>query len=620
MKCTLNHKKTIDNLKEELNASPISSKISTVEEYKEHNNVLRNEIERMKLIAAKWDNIIYRHIGSRPSVITSYTKDVSTLPETTLPIKDIDIQFNTDVTDELDELRKELGIYDTKETINSFYSSDRPQQLVEEELPKPETLKVSFEGLKEWTQDKQFQKLATEEKAKTIEQLFDSNPELANDVYSVLGFTNNKLLIPNTITYKLEDNIINMFDNDRKVGKVELFKNSKIDKNGDKWNSIYIETFKQNKGYSKYLYQIALDELNKKGIKGIISYDNQLWTPEKTISTRKNFTSEVSNDQNLIPSKEKQFDDAIKGLDKEEIEELKNDEASWYFTEVNLLSQNTITTQQKQQAQQLYSQYLESLNKSNTNPILQNNQQEQIKKFIELQERLNNKKFTEAVKSVFESSPELQQIVTLEQYTDYVARITTGIIKNPSSGEYNNSQAKDVVYHGTPNKFDKFDKSFSGTGSNNKINTEDIFFIKYKEATKTFGPNLVQALINVKNPNIIPLEEFNKNWNNRDTYNKQRKGDGIIGLESKSPQQYYNEALEEYNKDPNNRFARKPKSVEDFMEEQLSTTYVVFDPSQIHILSSKQDVQGVKEFISDSTDINNIRLDDLSLPSIDISC
>lgn len=172
MECKLKHKKTVDNLKEELNASPISPKISTVEEYKEHNNVLRNEIERMKLIAAKWDNIIYRHIGSRPSVITSYTKDVSTFPETTLPVKDIDIQFNTDVLLELDELRKELGIYDTKETLDSFHSLDRPQQLVEEELSKPETLKVSFEGLKEWTQPQQS----------------NEDPELANSVYEALGF------------------------------------------------------------------------------------------------------------------------------------------------------------------------------------------------------------------------------------------------------------------------------------------------------------------------------------------------------------------------------------------------------------------------------------------------
>jgi len=58
-----------------------------------------------------------------------------------------------------------------------------------------------------------------------------------------------------------------------------------------------------------------------------------------------------------------------------------------------------------------YSQYLNSLNRPNTNPILQNNQQEQVKKFAELQERLNNKEFTEAAKSVFENSSELQRVI-----------------------------------------------------------------------------------------------------------------------------------------------------------------------------------------------------------------
>lgn len=62
------------------------------------------------------------------------------------------------------------------------------------------------------------------------------------------------------------------------------------------------------------------------------------------------------------------------------------------------------------QSQQLYSQYLESLNKPNTNPILKGNQQEQVKKFAELQERLNNKEFLEGAKNAYESSEELQNV------------------------------------------------------------------------------------------------------------------------------------------------------------------------------------------------------------------
>ena len=75
-------------------------------------------------------------------------------------------------------------------------------------------------------------------------------------------------------------------------------------------------------------------------------------------------------------------------------------------------------------------------------------QQEQVKKFAELQERLNNKEFLEGAKGAYESTPALQQYGTQEQYNDYIARVSLGIIKNPSSGEYNyESQVKDIVYH-----------------------------------------------------------------------------------------------------------------------------------------------------------------------------
>ena len=112
--------------------------------------------------------------------------------------------------------------------------------------------------------------------------------------------------------------------------------------------------------------------------------------------------------------------------------------------------------QQKQQALQQYTQYLESLNKPNTNPVLQSNQQEQVKKFAELQERLNNKEFLEGAKGAYESTPTLQQYGTQEDYNDYIARVSLGIIKNPSSGGYNyTSKVKDIVYRGSAQKEDR---------------------------------------------------------------------------------------------------------------------------------------------------------------------
>ena len=152
-------------------------------------------------------------------------------------------------------------------------------------------------------------------------------------------------------------------------------------------------------------------------------------------------------------------------------------------------------------------------------------QQEQVKKFAELQERLNNKEFLEGTKNAFESSEELQQFGTQEQYNDYIARVSLGIIKNPSSGEYNyESQVKDIVYHGTrfniKNK--KFDIKkagsatfgFSGAGffTNNKEWAEERFAYNDSMDDGTQEGNFVfSAILDIKSPTKLDtVFDFNK--------------------------------------------------------------------------------------------------------------
>jgi hypothetical protein len=102
-------------------------------------------------------------------------------------------------------------------------------------------------------------------------------------------------------------------------------------------------------------------------------------------------------------------------------EDLKNILTDAFLTGMNLETHKIITKKESRELakkttrgiynqERQYSQYLDSLNKLNTNPILQNNQQEQVKKFVELQERLNNKEFLEGAKNAFESSEELQNV------------------------------------------------------------------------------------------------------------------------------------------------------------------------------------------------------------------
>jgi len=257
-------------------------------------------------------------------------------------------------------------------------------------------------------------------------------------------------------------------------------------------------------------------------------------------------------------------------------------------TEV-LLENNQITPQQKQQAQQLYSQYLESLNKPNTNPILQGNQQEQVKKFAELQERLNNKEFVGGAKNAFESSEELQQFGTQEQYNDYIARVSLGIIKNPSSGEYNYySKVKDIVYHGTKSNevrtiFDKntIQKTGVGLGKGFFFAGDKSYSQRDVYSYKTIG----SYLLNLKNPIFGYPNTF---------IEKNRIND--------VPKEYleqYSDEKELKNLDASEKTELMQKLGYDgvvYKQGEYANENVVFEPEQIHILGGKQDIEGFKEF------------------------
>jgi ADP-Ribosyltransferase in polyvalent proteins len=212
-------------------------------------------------------------------------------------------------------------------------------------------------------------------------------------------------------------------------------------------------------------------------------------------------------------------------------------------------------------------------------------------------------KIKEGVDFVFEQNPELVQMGTKEQYTEYLDTI------------FPESKVKEVVWHGTKGdwyKTDKFNTELSGTGSGNNSNTEgSIYFIKYHSAAKGFGDKktIFPAVIDIKNPNTVPLNQFNQTWFNKEEYLKLKTGDGIIAYQEKTPEQYYNEALAKYEKELaacnkiesptvwDYKLLNKPKSPGEFHEEQLSTTYVVFNPEQIHILGSQADIEKFKEFV-----------------------
>ena len=303
-------------------------------------------------------------------------------------------------------------------------------------------------------------------------------------------------------------------------------------------------------------------------------------------------------------------------------------------------------------------------------------QQEQVKKFTELQERLNNKEFLEGAKNAFESSEELQEWGTQEQYNDFIARVSLGIIKNPTSGGYNyESQVKDIVYHGITSKlkekFDRFSKEFIKSGQG-RYGEDGFFFSENKEeVNKNYNSSgLITAIINLKNTSkdiykntwketveylTEPQEIYGGKtdldylsdgyraaaWYKEGNWKKQvekLKEDGWkieetansyikLGKISSQEKTYYSHLKKNLEKgtlpfNVNNsvKAIRKAKEqgldgliYENVLEESSvdkHNQYVVFEPEQIHILGSKQDIEGFKEFVQEEKDDLNPFIDE----------
>jgi hypothetical protein len=180
------------------------------------------------------------------------------------------------------------------------------------------------------------------------------------------------------------------------------------------------------------------------------------------------------------------------------------------------------------------------------------------------------------------------------------------------------SKVQDIVWHGTKSdwyKTEKFDSEKIGSNSGNKHNTEgSIYFLKYPTGTGSFGPNKMPAKIDLRNPNVLPLNEFNQTWFNKDNYLKLKIGDGIIAEQEEDPEQMYASKMNTYEKNVQkheedlskgaessvwDKFKLdKPSSLKQFYGEELSTTYVVYNPEQISILGSKSDIENFKQFIA----------------------
>ena len=157
----------------------------------------------------------------------------------------------------------------------------------------------------------------------------------------------------------------------------------------------------------------------------------------------------------------------------------------------------------------------------------------------------------EDIRYVFEQNPELKNIGTKTQYSKYLKTV------------FPESQTKGIVYHGTSAEF----KQFKGS-SFQYFFTKDIELANINAKFKRKGnPRIIRALLNSKNPWDYALE-----------------GEG---------REVANFHFDEYSKKGYDTMINKNE-------------IAVYNPNQIHILGSKQDLKGFKEYIEGTSKGNSL--------------
>ncbi|QQG53017.1 MAG: hypothetical protein HY931_02170 [Candidatus Falkowbacteria bacterium] len=175
--------------------------------------------------------------------------------------------------------------------------------------------------------------------------------------------------------------------------------------------------------------------------------------------------------------------------------------------------------------------------------------------------KIEKPQIKEGVDFAFEQIPELADIGTKEQYSKYLDTV------------FPESKIKDIVYHRTVEKFDVFDKS-----KTKEINGYRFYFSPIN--TGRYGQYVMQAVLNINNL----AEPYNDEFINY--VNKEHPE----YTEGKSKNFYL----------PANIYVYANKYGYDGVyafEGTNDDEYSVYEPEQINVLGSEQDMENFKKFV-----------------------
>jgi hypothetical protein len=170
------------------------------------------------------------------------------------------------------------------------------------------------------------------------------------------------------------------------------------------------------------------------------------------------------------------------------------------------------------------------------------------------------------VQELFSSNIELANIGTIQQYSKYLDTI------------FPYSEVKDIVYRGTEDK-ERFEHSEIGSIDNASVFGKGFYFSEKKSEALKYNENIHLYILNVTNPINVAFTDDSIGMSVREAksilYNKEIpiENDGVF-----------------------------------VNENNLKSEIIVKDKQQIHILGSKQDIDGFKEFMSNLSNPINTSL------------
>lgn len=186
---------------------------------------------------------------------------------------------------------------------------------------------------------------------------------------------------------------------------------------------------------------------------------------------------------------------------------------------------------------------------------------------IQKENKIEKPQVKEGVNFAFEQNPELANIGTMEQYSEYLDTIFT------------DSKVRDIVFHRAAEKFDVFDKS-----KTKKTNGDRFYFSPIN--TGRYGQHVIQAILNIKNL----AAPYNDNF--------------IDDVNREHPE--YTKGKSEYFHLPAQIYVNANKYGYDGVyafEGTNDDEYSVYLPEQIYILGSQIDIENFKKFLANENKI-----------------